>query len=406
MKEIEEKAQSGILNLRGLAEEDMASILDELAITPITFNDLLDTKEDKESTTEVIIGEGRDVKFPLVLSHSIFVDTNHMTSANKSIRIALAYGAGMTNTPINIGEGILPEEKKITSKFKGDLLLQISPLRIGIDTKTIGNGKGIVIDLFPRFQSGIYSKEELIDRAQGKGGLIGGGVFGPERHLDIDSAESLKKHVELIREVTEYNLPVLIKIPIGAVYEDTKFALESDADAVIIDTSIKPFSTLASTNGNFGASLLGSIPPAQKAFKGVNAHQKGIKLLVSGGFRNGADILKVLALGVDAVGLVESATVALGCDLCGECYRGKCDKGIATKDPRLKSRFKWKNAGKWLANYINTTKKEIELLLKSTGVQDLKNLSSSNIEALTYDAAAITGVKLIGYDRELPMWFH
>lgn len=406
MKEIEEKARSGKPEFRGLREEDMASMLDELAIAPIVTQETIISEEKTENNTEVIIGEGRDVRFPLLLGHPFFIDMNHFSMVNKSVRIALAYGALLAKTPINIGEGFLPEEKSLAKKFEGDLILQWSPIRLGIDTKAIGKVRAVIIASVGAYQSGTYSLNELKDKVQGKGGLIGAQRIGSVRHLDMETPNDLKKHVELLREASVYDLPIMVKIPLGEVYENTKSAVEAEADAVIIDTSIDPFSTLSSINGTLGGSLLGSIPPAVKAFKATDAQKKGIKLLVSGGFRNGADIVKVLALGADAVGIVESAAIAIGCDLCGECCLGNCKKGIATKDSNLKSKFNWKIAGKRLANYIKATKKEIELLMDFVGVRDVKYLNSRHITALTYDAAAITGVKLVGYDRELPMWFH
>ncbi|UCE37671.1 MAG: alpha-hydroxy-acid oxidizing protein [Thermoplasmata archaeon] len=406
MKDNEQKSNNNELDLRGLAEEDMASILDELAMVTSTIDDTLGSKEEKESSTEVIIGEGRNVKFPLLLTHSLFVDANRMANVNKAVRIAAAYGSSMVQIPINVGEGILSEEKKIEKKFQGDFILQWSPIRMAIDTTTLGMAKSIVIDLTWKRHSRLYTHDETLNRVKGKGGLISGDSIGPVSHLDIEEMADLKKHVDLLRESTEYNLPIMIKIPSGALYENTKASIEAEPDAIIIDTSMDPFSTLASLNGTFGTSILGSIQPAKKAFKASSAQKKGIKLLVSGGFRNGADILKVLAMGADAVGITESAVVAMGCNLCGECPKGKCQMGIATKDSRLKSNFDWKIAGKNLADYLKTTKHEMELLQDVIGVIDVKDLTSDHVRALTYDTAAITGIKLIGYDRELPMWFH
>lgn len=406
MKEIELKAVNSKSRLRGLREEDIASMLDDLILTPSISYDAISQKSDSDKNTEIVIGDGRDVKYPLILSHPLFVDANHFAKVNKSFRIALAYGAGMTKTPLNIGEGILPEERRIAKKFDGDLILQWSPIRIGIDLNNLNTGKAIAIDLRPLSQIKMHSLNELTERVQGKDGLITGDVFGPSGHLDIETSKDLKKHVELLREATNYSIPILIKISPGGVYENTKSALEADADAVIIDTSLDPFSTPSAIKGTFGRSLIGSIPPARKALKATKAQEKGVKLIVSGGVRGGADILKILALGADAVGVVEPVAIAIGCNLCGECHIGKCKKGIATKEPQLRSNFDWKNAGKRLANYIKAVKKEIELVMDYIGVRDIKDIDGKYIKALTYDAAAITGVKLMGYDRELPMWFH
>jgi len=403
LEEIELKVKTSKPGLRGLKKEDMASKLDELAITPSVIPETISSKE---KNTEVVIGEGRDLKQPLLLSHPFFIDTNHFAKVNKSVRLALAYGASIAKTSINIGEGILPEEERIAKKFEGDFLLQWSPLRIGIDPKAIGKVKAIVIDLSGSHRTRMYSLNELFDRVQGKDGLVKGDVLGPFGHLDIETSKDLEKHVVLLREATGYELPIIVKIAPWEVYEGTKSAIEADADAIIIDSSLDPFSTPSNIEGTLGGSLLGAVPPALKAFKTSNARKKGIKLLVSGGFRNGSDIVKILALGADAIGIVESAAIAIGCNLCGECYGGKCDKGIATRVQQLKSNFDWKIAGKKLANYIKATKKEIEILMDFIGIRDVGDINRSHVMALTYDAAAISGVKLVGYDRELPMWFH
>lgn len=403
MEEIELKVKTGKPGLRGLKKEDMASKLDELALMPSVIPETISSKE---KNTEVIIGEGRDLKLPLILSHPFFIDTNHFAKVNKSVRLALAYGASISKIPINIGEGILPEEERIAKKFKGDFLLQWSPLRIGIGPKTLGKVRAMVIDLSGSHRTKMYSLNELFDRMQGKDGLVKGDVLGPFGHLDIETSKDLEKHVELLREATGYELPIIVKIPPWKVYEGTKSAINAQADAVIIDSSLDPFSTPSTIEGTLGGSLLGSVPPALKAFKTSNARKKGVKLLVSGGFRNGSDIVKILALGADAIGIVESAAIAIGCNLCGECYGGKCDKGISTRVQQLKSNFDWKIAGKKLANYIMATKKEIEILMDFIGVEDIGDISNGHIMALTYDVAAISGVKLVGYDRELPMWFH
>ena len=230
MEEIENKARSGKPGLRGLSEEDMASILDEIAITSSGIDETLGFKEPKEMDTEVIIGEGRDVRFPLLLRHPIFVDAGPMKNVNKSVRTALAYGASITKTPLNIGEGMLPEEKKIEKKFKSDFILQWSPMRIGMDMSTIGKAKAMVIDLNYTDSGGIYPPNEILDSVQGKGGLVSADILGPSRHLDIMAAKDLKKHVDLLREATEYKIPIMVKIPSQDVFEGAKTAIEANAD--------------------------------------------------------------------------------------------------------------------------------------------------------------------------------
>jgi glutamate synthase domain-containing protein 2 len=402
LKGIESKAKSGYPELRGFGEEDLASLLEEFTLVPSSVGQNINSDLDME----VIIGEGRDVKFPLLLSHPLFVDSCHIGKVNKSVRVALAYGALLENIPINVGYGLYPEEEKVAKKFNEKFIMQWTPQRLGNDINTLSKAKAIVINLSVPSHSRMYSLDEFLDVVDEKGGLIAAETFGHQPHLDLETAADLKKHVELLREATDYVSPVMVKIPCENVYGTTKAALTSECDAVIIDTSVNPYSTLSIRNGDYGTSTVASIPPAQKAFRELKAKKKGIKLLVTGGFRNGADILKMIALGVDSVGISESATVALGCNMCGDCYELQCEKGIVTRDEALKTKFKWKGAGKQLANFISATKLEMEVLMDYMGVSSVKDINEKNVLALTYDSAAISGVKLVGYNRELPMWFH
>jgi hypothetical protein len=402
LREIEIKAKSGYPELRGLGEEDLASLLEEFTLVPSSVSHNIQSDLDME----IIIGEGRDVKFPLLLSHPIFVDSGLVGKVNKSVRIAMAYGALLEKIPINIGDGLFPEEEKVAAKFSDNFIMQWTPQRISNDVETLSKAKAIVISLMAPYHSRMYTLDEFLDVLDEKGGLIAAQTFGPQPHLDIETQEDLKKHVDLLREVMEYKVPIMVKIPKENVYNNTKVALASQCDAVIVDNSVDPFSTMTVMNGDYGTATVSSVPPAAKAFREAKAHNEGVKLFVVGGFRNGADVLKMMALGADGVGLSESAAVALGCTLCGECPQLTCDKGITTTDEGLKTNFKWKEAGKGLANFIAAIKLEMEVLMDHLGVSSASDLNERHIMALTYDSAAISGVKLIGYDRELPMWFH
>ena len=48
-------------------------------------------------------------------------------------------------------------------------------------------------------------------------------------------------------------------------------------------------------------------------------------LVVAGGIRHSADIIKAIALGADAVYIASAALVALGCHMCQMCFTGKCN---------------------------------------------------------------------------------
>jgi glutamate synthase domain-containing protein 2 len=404
LKEIENKAQNAYPEHRGLLEEDLSTLFDEFTLVSSPVDSARSQNPDLDC--EVIIGEGRDVKFPILMDYPMFMDAVHIGKANKSVRIALAYGSFLEKIPINIGFGMFPEEEKIATKFNENFIMQWTRQRIGNDLETLSKAKAIVISLSGSTLRRLHSPEDFLDVVDEKGSLIAAEIFGPNHHLDMGSKDDIKKHIELLREITEYKIPIMVKIPGENVYENTKSALFGEPDAVIVDTSMNPFFTFSTNPGNYGTSLIATIPPTQKAFRQEKAKDNGIKHLVTGGIRSGADIIKALALGVDGVGISEAAAVAMGCNLCGECFEFQCEKGMITRDEGLKSRFKWKEAGKKLANFLSATKLEMEMELDHVGADSVKELNERHIAALTYDSAAISGVKLVGYDKELPMWFH
>ena len=51
----------------------------------------------------------------------------------------------------------------------------------------------------------------------------------------------------------------------------------------------------------------------------------------------------------------------------------------------------------WLKSTINGWMSDL-------GVQNLNEITRRNLRAVDYDTAAISGLRLIGYDRPLPMW--
>jgi glutamate synthase domain-containing protein 2 len=134
-----------------------------------------------------------------------------------------------------------------------------------------------------------------------------------------------------------------------------------------------------------------------------------VTLIALGGFRDGGDVAKALALGADAVALASAIEIAAGCTLCGQCSLGKCAVGICTQDPELRKRF---GGGKgidqgalWISNYIHAVTKEVAQIAAAIGHKSIKEFNKEDLRAITVEAAAISGVKLAGLeDYVLPQW--
>jgi glutamate synthase domain-containing protein 2 len=183
-----------------------------------------------------------------------------------------------------------------------------------------------------------------------------------------------------------------------------KACIEAGADAISLDGMVggTGASPAVVTQG-VGVPTVALIPPAVRALKEMGVHHK-VKLFILGGIRNGMDAYKAIAMGADGVGFGTAAEIAMGCRACMACHIGNCPYGITSQIPELRARLDPVEAGQRLANFVTATAEELKILTMLSGHGDIKDLSEEDLRAMEPNVAAITGLKLIGYDRPLSMW--
>lgn len=58
-----------------------------------------------------------------------------------------------------------------------------------------------------------------------------------------------------------------------------------------------------------------------------------------------------------------------------------------------------------LAHWLQSLHRELAGILSRLGLESIDNLQRQNLRALDYETAAISGLRLVGYERPLPHWF-
>lgn len=409
IKNIQQKGEEAKYQLRGFGANMPYPNLDDLLIVPAQVNKVAYDKYREKIDTKVVIGE--DLKRPLELNVPIFIAAMSFGAISKNGKMAFAKGASQVGIATATGEGgRLKEEREICDKYGGKLIVQWSTGRFGVNMDYLKEADAVEIKLGQGAKPGMgghLMAEKINDKiAETRGISEDTDALSPCRHLDMESAEDLGKHVKLLRELTNYEIPIIIKLGPGDIYEDTKIAIEAEPDAVAIDggeggTGCAPHIVAE----HAGVPTLGIFEPAMKAFNDTGAKEKGIKFLVMGGLRNGADMYKALALGADACGIGTAAMVAIGCIGCQQCHTGTCPYGIATQDEEKVAKLDPEEAGDKLGNYLRATVDEIVSLTALSGHNNPDDVSKNDLIATNINASAITGVKLMGYDKPVTSWF-
>jgi glutamate synthase domain-containing protein 2 len=232
------------------------------------------------------------------------------------------------------------------------------------------------------------------------------------RHPDWTGPDDLTIKIHELREITNWEKPIYLKVGATRPYFDTALAVKSGADVVVLDGMQ---GGTAATQDVFiehvGLPILAAIRPAVQALQDLDMHRK-VQLIVSGGIRNGADVAKCLALGADAVAIGTAALIALGDNdpkleeeyrklgTTAGCYddwhEGRDPAGITTQDPELAARLDPVKAGHRLANYLAVLTMEAQIIARACGKSHLHNLEPDDLVALTVESAAMARVPLAG----------
>ena len=133
----------------------------------------------------------------------------------------------------------------------------------------------------------------------------------PARHPDWLGPDDLALKINEIREATNHEIPIQLKLGAARVYDDVRMAIKTGPDSIYIDgmeggTGAGPHLATEDT----GVPGMAAIRQARKALDDLGKTGE-ISLVYAGGIRNGSDVAKALALGADAIAIGHSALMAL-----------------------------------------------------------------------------------------------
>ena len=420
VESIHQKAQSGTYSLRGLGTMGgKTPHFDSIVVVPSQLASVppLD-KYREECNLEVVVGEETS-KYPVRLKVPIIIAGMSFGALSKEAKMSLAIGAAMTGSLTNTGEGgMLPEEAHLSHGYLdveetkrewapgGHIAVQWSTGRWGVNMDYLRAGDAIEVKIGQGAKPGmgghLLGAKVTEDVARVRGLPVGTDALSPCRYYDVLSFDDLKHQVDIIRDITDYKVPIWIKLGPSRPYKDVELSVKAGVDAISIDGLVggTGCSPEIVTQG-VGIPTIACVTQAVQALKDLKVHRK-VKLFALGGIRNGLDAYKAMAMGADGVGIGAAAEIALGCRACMACHTGNCRYGVATGNPQLTHFLEAHEGGRKVANFISATAEEIKILAMLSGHDDIATLTKEDIRSLDLDTSAICGIKLIGMEDYYP----
>jgi len=212
---------------------------------------------------------------------------------------------------------------------------------------------------------------------------MGQDVVSPAAHTAFSTPKGLLEFVEKLRQHSG-GKPVGFKLCIG---KQSEFFAICKA---MIETGITPdFITVDGSEGGTGAApveltnsvgmpLKDALVLVNNALIGIGVRDK-VKIIASGKSLSSFHLLRLLALGADAVNAARAMMFALGCIQSRHCNTDKCPTGIATQDPARFKVLDIEDKAERVKNYHHSIIENLHELIAAVGLKNTKELKPEHI---------------------------
>ena len=410
--EIRRAAATGIYDIRGGGAKRKVPHFDDLLFLGASMSRYPLEGYREKCETSVRLGT-RHAKNPIELDIPITIAGMSFGALSGPAKEALGRGATLAGTSTTTGDGGMTEEERGHSQ---KLVYQYLPSRYGMNPDDLRRCDAIEVVVGQGAKpggGGMLLGQKISDRVAEMRNLPAGiDQRSACRHPDWTGPDDLEIKILELREITNWEKPIYVKVGGARPYFDTTLAVKAGADVVVVDGMQ---GGTAATQDVFiehvGQPTLACIRPAVKALQDLGMHRT-VQLVISGGIRTGADVAKALALGADAVSIGSAAMIALGdndprweadynalgttAGAYDDWHEGNDPAGITTQDPNLMARFDPIDGGRRLRNYLKVMSLEAQTIARACGKNHVLNLEPEDLCALTIEAAAMAGVPLAG----------
>ena len=411
----------GLYEIRGMGAKRKVANFDDLVFLGASLSRYPLEGYREKCETKTLLGT-RFAKKPIELAIPITIAGMSFGSLSAHVKEALGRAATEMGTSTTTGDGGMTQEERLSSKT---LVYQCLPSRYGFNPDDVRRADAIEVVIGQGAKpggGGMLLGQKVSERVAGMRTLPEGiDQRSACRHPDWTGPDDLTIKIQELRELTDWEKPIYVKVGATRTFNDVKLAVHAGADVIVVDgMQGGTAATQTCFIEHIGIPTLAAVRQAVDALEDLN--MKGtVQLIVSGGIRTGPDVAKALAMGADAVAIGQGVLVALGCNsetyiqngehlsaeddyaalgtapgFCHHCHTGKCPVGITTQDILLEQRLQPEVGAKRLRNYLKTLNMELTTIARACGKQNVHHLEREDLVALTVEAAAMARLPLAG----------
>ncbi|MFN0168855.1 MAG: FMN-binding glutamate synthase family protein [Bryobacteraceae bacterium] len=414
IEEIQRKAATGLYQIRGYGtlRERRWATFDDLTFLPCSLTRIPLEGYREKCNAKVTLGT-RFAKKPIRLDCPVMITGMSWGALSYNAKVALAKGAAEVGSSNTTGDGGMLMAERENSKT---LIYEVLPSRYGMNVHHMRMADAIELTIGQGAKpgtGGLLLGSKVSPRIAEQRDLpVGVDQRSPARHPDFLGPDDMIIKVEELREATDWQVPIFIKMGASRVFDDVKLAAKAGADVIVVDgmeggTGASP----AILQEHTGIPTLGAVCEARAALEDIGLYGE-VQLIIAGGIRDGVDAAKAIALGADAVYIGTAALIALNCNKpvheadyeaigaaphsCHHCHTGRCPVGITTQDPLLMARLDIDEGAERVANLLRAMTQEVQMLARACGKSDVRHLEPEDMAALTAEASVICNLPLAG----------
>jgi glutamate synthase domain-containing protein 2 len=412
---------TGLYEIRGMGAKRQLPSFDDLVFLAGSASRYPLEGYREKCTTTTVLGT-RFAKKPIELAIPITIAGMSFGALSGRVKEALGRAATEMGTSTTTGDGGMTPEERQSSKT---LVYQCLPSRYGFNPDDLRKADAIELVIGQGAKpggGGMLLGQKVTKRVAGMRTLpVGVDQRSACRHPDWTGPDDLAIKVAELREITDWEKPIYIKVGATRTFNDVKLAVHAGADVIVVDgMQGGTAATQTVFIEHIGIPTLAALRQAVDALEDMNMRGK-VQLIVSGGIRTGADVAKALAMGADAVAIGQGVLLSLGCNsssyvqngehidatadyaalgtapgYCHHCQTGKCPVGVTTQDEILEQRLEPLVGAKRLKNYLKTLNMELTTVARACGKSNVHHLEREDLVALTIEAAAMARLPLAG----------